>query len=60
MLFVLWPRPLSLALLDSSPKGRAKDVMVRLLPLPLTDFPRPGEDVAVGDKKGNKVALRKQ
>ena len=23
-----------------------------------TDFPRSGEDVAIGDKKGNEVALR--
>ena len=27
-------------------------------PLPLTDFPRSGEDVAIGDKKGNEVAFR--
>ena len=27
-------------------------------PLPLTDFPRLGEDVAIGDKKGNEVAQR--
>ena len=75
------PRPLSLAMLDSSPKGRAlgKTRKLPALPNPLTliDFPRPGQilpapgrNVTVGDKernrcrvsdrKGNKVALRKQ
>ena len=77
----LRPRPLSLAMLDSSPKGRAlgKTRKLPAMPKPLTliDFPRPGQilpapgrNVTVGDKernrcrvsdrKGNKVALRKQ
>ena len=45
---------------DSSPKGRAlgktKDFAVLPKPLPLTDFPRSGEDGEA--KKGNKVDLR--
>ena len=45
---------------DSSPKGRAlgktEDFTVLPKPLPLTDFPRSGEDGEA--KKGNKVDLR--
>ena len=45
---------------DSSPKGRAlgktKSFAVLPKPLPLTDFPRSGEDGEA--KKGNKVDLR--
>ena len=45
---------------DSSPKGRAlgktKSSAVLPKPLPLTDFPRSGEDGEA--KKGNKVDLR--
>ena len=40
----------------SSPKGRAKNVAERPLPLPLTGFPRPGENGVA--KRGNKVDLR--
>ena len=45
---------------DSSPKGRAlgktRSFAVLPKPLPLTDFPRSGEDGEA--KKGNKVDLR--
>ena len=51
---------LSVTFGDSSPKGRAKNVTARLLPLPLTDFPRAGGRCRVSDKKGSKVALRQQ
>ena len=47
---------LSVTCSDSSPKGRAKYLAVTFLPLPLTDFPRSGEDGEA--RKGNKVDLR--
>ena len=57
---IFWRRknPLSLTAFGSSPEGRAKNAEARLLPLPLTDFPRAGGRCRVSDKKGSKVALR--
>ena len=54
------PKP-SQALRASSPEGRAFPAAVYpdvKLPLERADFPRPGEDVTAGDKRGN-LARRK-
>lgn len=48
----------SAALPKGEPLAIPADFISLPRPLPLTDFPRLGEDVAIGDKKGNEVAQR--
>ena len=56
MRFVFTMLALSGANAPALPKGEPRAWPQRFLPLPLTDFPRPGEDGEA--KKGNKVDLR--